>query len=61
MELYPTIPSHQGASIESGTQGIIRQVDEHRGDGAIYLVAFLDRGLMTGEAAWLRGIDLFAS
>jgi hypothetical protein len=59
VELYPTIQSSSGASIDGGTRGIVRDVDESRPEDDIYLVGFLSNERLTGEAAWLRDIDLF--
>ena len=61
VELYPTIPSSCGGSIESGTRGIVDRIDRDRPDDDIYLVAFLWNEARTGEVAWLREIDLFAA
>ena len=57
VKLYPTIPSSQGGSIESGTRGIVREVED-ADDGLRYLVAFLASEKITGEAAWLAPEDL---
>ncbi len=57
--LCPTIPSSRGGSIESGTWGIIRDVDLARASGAIFVVAFLSNEQLTGESAWRRELDLF--
>ncbi len=59
VELCSTIPSSCGGSIDSGTRGIVHDVDESRPDDDIYLVGFLSNERLTGEAAWLRDIDLF--
>ena len=59
VELYPTIPSSFGDSINGGTRGIVQDVDETRPDDDIYLVAFLLNERLTGEVAWLHEIDLF--
>jgi hypothetical protein len=59
VELHSTIPSSCGDSIEGGTRGIIQSVDITRPDDEIYLVGFLSNGKLTGEAAWLRELDLF--
>jgi hypothetical protein len=58
-ELYPIIASQRGASIVSGTRGIVQDVDPDRADDAIYLVAFLSSERLPGEQARLRGTDLF--
>lgn len=58
MELCSTIPSTSGDSIEGGTRGMVRCVDLTRPDDAIYLIGFLSNKKPTGEAAWLREIDL---
>jgi hypothetical protein len=59
VELYPTIPSSFGGSIDGGTRGIVQDVDETRPEDDLYLVGFLWNERLTGEAAWLREIDLF--
>ncbi len=59
VELYPTIPSSHGGSIESGTRGIVRDIDLTQPDDDIYLVEFLWSERVTGETAWLREVDLF--
>jgi hypothetical protein len=59
VELFPTIPSRFGDGIEAGMRGIVQSIDVNRSDGAIYLVGFLANDALTGEAAWLREIDLF--
>jgi hypothetical protein len=58
VELYPTIPSSRGGSVESGTRGIVREVEDY-GDEALYRVAFLAGERVTGEEAWLNEQDLF--
>ena len=58
VELYPTIPSSRGGSVESGTRGIVREVQDH-GDEALYRVALLAGERVTGEEAWLNEDDLF--
>jgi hypothetical protein len=59
VELYPTIPSSDGASsVDSGTRGIVDRIDLDRGED-IYFVTFLWNEQRTSEAAWLREIDLF--
>ncbi len=57
VELYPTIPSCSGESIEAGTHGVIRAVDHGRQDDAIYLVEFAV-GRLPAEQVWLGAIDL---
>jgi hypothetical protein len=52
VELYPTLPSSFGDSIEAGTRGMVQSIDATRSDGAIYLVRFLSNERLTGEAAW---------
>jgi hypothetical protein len=59
VELYPTIPSRSGGSVESGTRGIVRDIDLTQPNDDIYLVEFLWSERVTGEVAWLREIDLF--
>jgi hypothetical protein len=59
VELYPTIPSNDGGSIDGGTRGIVQDIDDSRTDEYIYLVGFLAGEKLTGERAWLREIDLF--
>jgi hypothetical protein len=61
VELYPTIPSSFGGSVPAGTRGIVRAVDPTRPDDDVYLVEFLAGERVTGEAAWLRAVDLFAA
>ena len=58
VELYPTIPSSRGGSVQSGTRGIVREVQDY-GDAALYRVAFLASERATGEVAWLNEDDLF--
>ena len=60
VELYPTIPSSFGGSVDGGTRGIVQDVDETRPEDDVYLVGFLSNERLTGEAAWLREIDLFS-
>jgi hypothetical protein len=57
VELYTTIPSSFGGSIESGTRGIVQEVREDP-DGTRFLVAFLAAERLTGEGAWLSAADL---
>ena len=57
VELYSTMPSSRGGSIEAGTRGIVREV-ENTDAGLRYLVAFLASERFTGEAAWLAREDL---
>ena len=59
VELAPTIPSSDGASVRAGTRAIVRAVDPTRPDDDIYLVEFLVAERLSGERAWLRAIDLF--
>jgi hypothetical protein len=60
VELYPTIPSMlYDDSINSGTRGIVLDIDETRPEDDIYFVAFLLNETVTGEVAWLHEIDLF--
>lgn len=59
VELYPTIPSSRGGSIESGTRGIVRDIDLTHPDDDIYRVEFLWSERVTGETAWLHEVDLF--
>jgi hypothetical protein len=58
VELYPTIPSSFGGSVDAGTRGIVREIDLTRPCEDIYRVAFLSNERLTGEEAWLREIDL---
>jgi hypothetical protein len=61
VELYPTIPSERySGSIESGSVGIVREVESDASAEAIYLVEFFgtDRG-EPGEEVWLQEQDLF--
>ncbi|MEA2528319.1 MAG: hypothetical protein QOF73_5546 [Thermomicrobiales bacterium] len=59
VELYLTIPSSFGGSIEAGTRGIVRET-RNDPDGAVgYLVAFLSSERGTGAEAWLMAEDLF--
>jgi hypothetical protein len=57
VELYATIPSSFGGSVESGTRGIVQEVREDP-DGIRFLVAFLETERLTGEGAWLSVGDL---
>jgi hypothetical protein len=57
VELYPTIPSSFGGSVESGTRAIVQEVREDP-DGTRFLVAFLAAEHLTGEGAWLSAADL---
>jgi DNA-binding transcriptional regulator YdaS (Cro superfamily) len=59
VELYPTVPSSRGVSIESGTRGIVRDTDLTRPNDDVYLVEFLSSERVTGETAWLHAGDLF--
>lgn len=59
VELYPTIASREGGSIDGGTRGIIQAVEPTRPDEDVYLVAFLRSERLDSEQAWLREIDLF--
>ena len=59
VELYPTIPSREGGSIDGGTRGIIQAVEPTRPDEDVYLVAVLRSERLDSEQAWLREIDLF--
>jgi hypothetical protein len=61
VELYPTIPARGSGSIRGGTRGIIDAVDLDRPAGDCYFVTFLWNERRTVEAAWLRGVDLFAA
>lgn len=61
VELCPTLPSSRERSIAAGTRGIVQDVDPTRPDDDMYLVGFLEHERPTGEAAWLREIDLFAA
>jgi hypothetical protein len=59
VELYSTIPSREGGSIESGRRGIVQAIEE----GPIqerYLVAFMVNETLTSERAWLAAQDLLA-
>ena len=57
VELYATIPSSLGGSVESGTRGIVEQVKEDPA-GTRFLVVFLEGERATGERAWLTAEDL---
>ena len=59
VELCTTIPSATRGSIDGGTRGIVQEIDETRPEDDIYLVGLLANEKITGEAAWLREIDLF--
>lgn len=59
VELGQTIPSSSGGSIESGTRGIVQDLDETRPGEDIYLVGLLSNEQLSGEAAWLPEVDLF--
>jgi hypothetical protein len=59
VELLVTIPSTAGGSVEAGTRGIVQAIDLTRPDDDIYLVAFLRSEQVSGNAAWLREIDVF--
>jgi hypothetical protein len=61
VELLVTVPSSLRGSIESGTRGIIRDVDLSHPDGERFLVEFLWSEQMTGEEAWLDAIALSAA
>ena len=61
VELYPTIPSEKyTGSIDSGSVGIVREVETDASGEAIYLVEFFgtDRG-EPGEAVWLAEHHVF--
>ena len=58
VELYRTIPSSFGGSVDAGTRGSVREIDLTRPCEDIYRVAFLSNERLTGEEAWLREIDL---
>jgi hypothetical protein len=58
-QLYPTIPSRWGDSIEAGSRGVVVAVDHERNGDAIYLVEFVLNGLPP-EHVWLRAVDLIA-
>jgi hypothetical protein len=61
VELYPTIPSERyTGSIDSGSVGIVREVDADASGAAIYLVEFFgtDRG-EPGEEVWLEEHHVF--
>jgi hypothetical protein len=60
VELYPTIPSESGGSIDSGTRGIVREVDPTRPNDDIYYVAFLDDSGREFESTWLSELDVYA-
>jgi hypothetical protein len=57
VELYATVPSSFGGSVESGTCVIVQEVREDP-DGTRFLVAFLEAERVTGEGAWLSAGDL---
>lgn len=61
VELNPTIRSRFGGSVESGTRGIVREIDLTRPDEDVYRVALLRNERLTGEEAWLREVDLLAA
>lgn len=58
VELLTSIPSSSGDSIDPGTRAIVQDVDLTRPEHDIYLVGFLINERLTGEAAWLREIQL---
>jgi hypothetical protein len=61
VELYKTIPSSLGGSVEAGTRGIVREIDLRRPRADVYRVAFLKNERLSGEEAWLREADLFGA
>ncbi len=59
VQLYATIPSTYGYSVDAGTRGIVHEIDPTRPGEDIYRVACLTIERLTGEEAWLREADLF--
>jgi hypothetical protein len=61
VELLVTVPSGSHGSIESGTRGIVRDVDFSHSAGERFLVEFAWSERVTGEKAWLDAIALAAA